>query len=312
MIVGPEALNLRFRCDNYTSTFTLSDYEATRSSGGNGMTIEARDLAFSYPGTDKLVLKDINLTVTAGETLAVVGYNGSGKTTLVKALMGLYDHTGTLLINGHPAKMLDTATVHRRTSCLFQDFNQYSFTVRENVGVGNTEYMTDDERIGLALERGGAEKLKIEGLEARLNQWSRCHWSTGSIQNGAESQKGTAAKRAGKCAKIFSQAIAPHDSDHHSQGRRNTIPEGREEGERRGHPKDQSLEWWGMAKGRVVSSVHAGRRGGPSRLRASLQACQPRMALKFGIVSPQPLWTPKRNLSCSSGSTRFPDKVAGR
>lgn len=148
----------------------LLDYESHRVEGGMGLV--AQDLSFRYPGADKNVLRGINLTIPPGTTLAIVGVNGGGKTTLVKVLMGLYDHQGSLLLNGQPIASYDPATVHKRTSCLFQDFSKYSFTLRENIGIGNVGRMEDEAAIKEAIERGGATAvLDKVGMEGVPNRW---------------------------------------------------------------------------------------------------------------------------------------------
>ncbi|KAI9633149.1 P-loop containing nucleoside triphosphate hydrolase protein [Dioszegia hungarica] len=135
------------------------------------MELVARGLGYRYPGTSKDVLHDINLTIKPGTTFAIVGVNGGGKTTLVKALMGLYDHQGSLFLNGHPMAAYDPVTVHRRTSCLFQDFCKYSFSLRENVGIGNVSKVEDGEAVSDAIERGGARGvLGKVGMEGKLNR----------------------------------------------------------------------------------------------------------------------------------------------
>ncbi|KAI9633142.1 P-loop containing nucleoside triphosphate hydrolase protein [Dioszegia hungarica] len=136
------------------------------------MSIVATNLNFRYPGANKDVLHGINLTILPGTTLAIVGLNGSGKTTLTKALMGLYEHQGSLLLNGRPITAYDPATIHRRTSCLFQDFCRYSFTLRENVGIGNVDQMAEDTALEIAMDRGGALGIKEKvGLEGKLNRY---------------------------------------------------------------------------------------------------------------------------------------------
>ncbi len=165
------------------------DYESTRQPGG--MRIEARNLGFTYPGMKTPVLRDINLVVEPGTTLAIVGFNGggecneqrrsrprlnftassSGKTTLVKVLMGLYDHTGELVINGHPASAYSPAQLHARTTVCFQDHAKYSLTLRENVGIGSIPLIDSDIDIRRAIDKGGAEGiLKRIGLEGRLDR----------------------------------------------------------------------------------------------------------------------------------------------
>lgn len=151
----------------------LIDYESTRFAGGGGMRIEARNLGFTYPGMTKPVLRNINLVLEPGETLAIVGFNGGGKTTLVKVLMGLYDHTGELLVNGHPIESFNPAQLHARTTCCFQDHSKYSLTLRENIGIGDVRRLEarDDAAIQEALERGGAEAVARQvGLDGMLNR----------------------------------------------------------------------------------------------------------------------------------------------
>lgn len=60
-----------------------------------------KDLSFSYPGTDKLVLKDINMDVAEGEFVSILGQSGCGKSTLLRLLAGLEKQTsGEILIDG--------------------------------------------------------------------------------------------------------------------------------------------------------------------------------------------------------------------
>ena len=83
----------------------------------------------------------------------------------------LFDHSGTLLINGRPVEHYDAASLHRRTSCLFQDFGRYNFTLRENVGIGNLEHVSHDEELQTALELGGADSVRQKvGWNGRLDR----------------------------------------------------------------------------------------------------------------------------------------------
>ncbi|KLT41786.1 P-loop containing nucleoside triphosphate hydrolase protein [Cutaneotrichosporon oleaginosum] len=154
------------------------------------MRIEARNLGLSYDGVTP-VLQGINITVEPGESLAVVGFNGGGKTTLVRALLGLHSHSGTLLVNGIPFEDYDSVTLHARMSCLFQDYDRYDLTVRQNVGFGDTRKMHNDEALNGALARGGASALVkgIGGLERPLSNSKRGHMNAPTGLSGGQWQR---------------------------------------------------------------------------------------------------------------------------
>ena len=199
---NPDCLELALRRGKSGSDTPLLDYETVREP--HGMRIETRNLGFTYPGCTKPVLHDINLNIAPGETLAIVGFNGGGKTTLVKALMGLYDHTGTLLINAQSAELYAPQSLHRRTSCLFQDFSKYSLSLRENVGVGDVKRMDEIDEIHLAIERGGAEKVReTVGMEGLLNRAG-----VPDVEDGGEGLNSRKKKKASVVKKLNTAAVA--------------------------------------------------------------------------------------------------------
>lgn len=145
------------------------DYDLVRA---GGMSIEARDLGFRYPGQPTAALKGVTLRIEAGETVAIVGFNGGGKTTLLKVLMGLWGKPdeGELLINGHPVEHYSPSTLHRRTACLFQDFRKYNGSLRENLQLRMTTNADEEPRLQSALKQGGAEAiLEKVGYEGHLS-----------------------------------------------------------------------------------------------------------------------------------------------
>src|SRR5690606_29939629 len=77
--------------------------------------IEFRNVSFKYPGSESFVLKDINLFIPPGESIALVGLNGAGKTTLVKLLTRLYDPTeGAILLDGRDLREYDLNSLYQR------------------------------------------------------------------------------------------------------------------------------------------------------------------------------------------------------
>lgn len=95
--------------------------------------LECIHVSFAYPGTDRYVLKDLNLTVKRGLHYAVVGANGAGKTTLTKLLTGLYDtYEGEIRINGKNIREYPQARLKALFALVFQDFGRYQISLRSH------------------------------------------------------------------------------------------------------------------------------------------------------------------------------------
>ena len=103
--------------------------------------IEVKDVDFQYPGAGKPALTGINLSIQAGETLAIVGENGSGKSTLVKLLLGLFlPQSGSIFYDGQDSSKVSGKRLFSRTSAVFQDYQRYKLTIKDNVAISNLEY----------------------------------------------------------------------------------------------------------------------------------------------------------------------------
>lgn len=137
--------------------------------------IRFEGVGFRYPGRDEPALADVNLFVPAGQSLALVGQNGAGKTTFIKLLTRLYTPTeGRILLDGRDLRDWDEDELRQRIGVIFQDFNQYQFTVRENVGFGSVGQLDDDGQIQRAIDSGGADEVVSslkEGLATGLGRW---------------------------------------------------------------------------------------------------------------------------------------------
>ena len=114
------------------------------------VTIKFNNVSFKYPGTDKYVLKNINLELSPYKKIALVGYNGAGKTTLTNLLLRLYDVTeGSITIDGTDIKEWDIKTYHQNFAAVFQDFSLFGATLGENVSMNDTH---DVKRVKKALK----------------------------------------------------------------------------------------------------------------------------------------------------------------
>ena len=98
--------------------------------------IEFRNVCFTYPGSEKEILHNINLTIHGGENLALVGVNGSGKTTFVKLLCGLYRPTsGKVMLNGIDIAEFNRDDYYKIISAVFQEPRFLPCTILENVSM---------------------------------------------------------------------------------------------------------------------------------------------------------------------------------
>ena len=119
-----------------------NDKEISTLAEINSEEIEIRDLTFKYPGTQKEVLKKINMSFSKGKFIAIVGENGSGKSTLLKILCGLYKiDQGEILFSGKSSNELPPIYFSTNIAVVFQDFCKYYMTVEDNIAIssGNTD-----------------------------------------------------------------------------------------------------------------------------------------------------------------------------
>lgn len=120
--------------------------------------LKFENVSFQYPHSRRPLLENINLTIPAGETVALVGENGAGKTTLIKLLCRLYDPTnGRITIDGIDLRELSVIDWRRNISVVFQDYVRYNLTVRENIGLGNIDHIDNHQEIIQSAQKAGAQ-----------------------------------------------------------------------------------------------------------------------------------------------------------
>ncbi len=152
--------------------------------------IEFKNVSFAYPGTDRYVLKNINLTFSPSESVVLVGLNGAGKTTLIKLLTRLYDPTeGTVYLDGHDIREYDTEALYEMYGIVFQDFGKYAETAAENIRFGDVRREHNMHDVVTAAERGNSKHFiealprgfdtpltrmfEEDGIELSVGQWQK-------------------------------------------------------------------------------------------------------------------------------------------
>jgi ATP-binding cassette subfamily B protein len=129
-------------------------------------------VTFAYPGTDRVVLDDVNLMLPAGAVVAVVGENGAGKTTLVKLLAKMYEpRAGTIFVDDTPLSRVRAEAWRSRLAGAFQDFFRFELKARQTIGVGDVPRLEEAAAVMAAVGRAGADEVVVKlkaGLETQL------------------------------------------------------------------------------------------------------------------------------------------------
>jgi ATP-binding cassette subfamily B protein len=161
--------------------------------------IRFEHVSFRYPGTERLVLDDVNLHLQPGSVVAIVGENGAGKTTLVKLLCALYRPTsGQILVDGVDLARMSPDAWRSRLAGAFQDFYRFELKARHAVGIGDVPRLDDPVAVPAAIDRAGAgdviEQLGAgldtqlgptwpEGVEISFGQWQKLALARGFMRD---------------------------------------------------------------------------------------------------------------------------------
>lgn len=152
--------------------------------------IEFRNLSFTYPNEEKSVLKNINFIINNEEKVALVGRNGSGKSTIIKLLLRLYNPTnGNIFLNDVEIDKYNLSDIRKCIGVIFQDYLQYQISVKDNIGYGNIDNISDLKKIKKAAYKGKSNDFIMDlpnkfdsklgklyadmGSELSKGQWQR-------------------------------------------------------------------------------------------------------------------------------------------
>src|SRR5712664_3701512 len=157
----------------------LEDYAAAVAASGDlpvptvlqrGIRLE--HVSFAYPGTSRVVLDDVSLTLPVGAVVAIVGENGAGKTTLVKLLAKMYEpSSGSIFVDDTPLARVPAGEWRARLAGAFQDFFRFEFRARHTVGLGDVPRLDDEPAVVAAIGRAGAGDVVARltsGLDTQL------------------------------------------------------------------------------------------------------------------------------------------------
>ena len=162
--------------------------------------IQFDHVSFAYPGTERLVLNDVDLKLSPGSVVAIVGENGAGKTTLVKLLCRLYPPSqGRILVDGVDLARIRADEWRAGLAGAFQDFFRFEFRARHSVGVGDMPRLESEPAVVTAVGRAGAEDVVAklasgletqlgatwpDGVEVSFGQWQKLALARGFMRDG--------------------------------------------------------------------------------------------------------------------------------
>lgn len=131
--------------------------------------VSLRDVAFTYPHSDRPVLRNLSLDLPAGTVTALVGENGAGKSTLVTLLSRMFDpDNGTITLDGVPFAEHDLVALRRRITVVYQDSARFAFTLVDAIAIGDPGFSWGDPAAGRARAREVAGRVGIGRIAKTL------------------------------------------------------------------------------------------------------------------------------------------------
>lgn len=157
-------------------------------------TLEFRNVSYTYAGSEKPVIQNVNMTLRPGETIALVGHNGAGKTTLIKLLFRLYDPTeGEILLDGVNIKEYAVEEYRKLFGAVFQDYHAFAMSIAENVLMHPVQE-EEREKVEEALKNAEVYDKVMESEKGMDAMVTREFDDDGLVFSGGEFQKLTIAR----------------------------------------------------------------------------------------------------------------------
>lgn len=185
--LGESAKNLS-RVQNYLRFLQMPEREGEDTKLPTDTCIDLQSVSFSYPNAGQKAVDNVTVTIQHGETIAIVGENGSGKTTLVRLITGMYlPEEGEILYGEINTKTISASSLFKNISAVFQKYQRYQMTLRENIGISNADDAAGDTVLDAISMQAGIDKndsnfingydtmlsREFDGVDLSGGQWQR-------------------------------------------------------------------------------------------------------------------------------------------
>ncbi len=183
--------------EDYAASFSATADLAAPDTLRRGIRLDR--VSFAYPGTSRLVLDAVSLSLPAGAVVALVGENGAGKTTLVKLLTKMYEPaSGAIFVDDTPLARVPADQWRARVAGAFQDFFRFEFRAAHTVGLGDVPRVDDERAVVTAVDRAGASDVITrlpfglatqlgptwpEGVDVSFGQWQKLALARGFMRD---------------------------------------------------------------------------------------------------------------------------------
>lgn len=170
--------------------FSILDMEQEKDEGSRQVTravgeIEFRHVTFSYPGKDIPALRDINLHIPAGKTVALVGRSGSGKSTIASLMTRFYDvQEGEILMDGHDLREYTLASLRRQVALVSQNVHLFNDTIANNIAYASQERYSREQ-----IEQAARMAYAMDFIEKMDNGLDTVIGENGVMLSGGQRQR---------------------------------------------------------------------------------------------------------------------------
>lgn len=181
--------NISYMKDFFDLQELSTEGEQCADKGLASVSIGFDHVSFTYPSSDRIVIRDLSVSIKDGETVAIVGENGSGKSTFINLIMGFYTpQEGKITVNGEALEETQISRIRKSTAAVFQDFCHYEGTIRENIEASETGFTMDEKELLQLLRQANIDDLvnrQPNGADEEIGKFSK----TGNNLSGGQWQR---------------------------------------------------------------------------------------------------------------------------